>query len=77
LVRSRTVRTLAAVGVVLMLASSLGGCGRKGRLLPPPDPSAPPEDAKSTDATKSGIHKKPRNPPIIAPQQPFILDPLL
>ena len=77
MVRPRTVRTLAAFGVILMLASSLGGCGRKGRLLPPPDPSAPAEDTTSTDATKAGIHKKPKNPPIIAPQQPFILDPLL
>ena len=75
--RPRKVRTLAAFGVVLMLAASVGGCGRRGRLLPPPDPNAPPEDAKSSDVTKAGVHKKPVNPPILPPDQPFILDPLL
>jgi predicted small lipoprotein YifL len=60
------------LGVVLM-ALSVAGCGRRGRLEPPPDPSAPPEST----VTKSGVHKRPRNPPITPPNEPFILDPLL
>lgn len=75
--RPRTVRTLAAFGVALMLALSVAGCGRRGRLLPPPDPNAPPQDAQSSDANKAGVHRKPKNPPILAPNQPFILDPML
>lgn len=73
--RTRTVRTFAALGVALMLAASLGGCGRRGPLLPPPDPNAPPQ-AKS-DLGKGGVRKRPPNPPIVAPKTPFILDPLL
>ncbi len=75
MLRPRTVRTLAALGVAAMLASGLAGCGRRGRLLPPPDPNAPAEDAQP--ASKSNIHRKPPNPPIRPPDQPFILDPLL
>lgn len=73
--RPRMVRTLAAFGVAALLASSLAGCGRRGRLLPPPDPNAPAEDAQP--ASKSGIKRRAPNPPIRPPSDPFILDPLL
>lgn len=69
---SRHVRMGALLGVLLM-ALPLAGCGRRGRLEPPPDPTAPPQ----SDVTKSGIHKRPKNPPITAPHDSFILDPLL
>ncbi|MBE7219348.1 MAG: hypothetical protein INR64_12815 [Caulobacteraceae bacterium] len=61
-----------AIGLVVM-SLSVAGCGRRGRLEPPPDPNAPPR----SDVTKSGVHKRPRNPPITAPHDSFILDPLL
>ncbi len=73
MLRPRMVRTLAALGVAVMLSSTLSGCGRRGRLLPPPDPNAPAEQP----ATKSGIKRRPENPPIKAPEGPFILDPIL
>ncbi|HEX4767851.1 MAG TPA: hypothetical protein VH414_16425 [Lichenihabitans sp.] len=72
--RSRGVKILAAFGVALMLSSTLAGCGRRGALLPPPDPNAPPQDAS---VSKTGIHRRPKNPPIVPPNQPFVLDPLL
>ncbi len=74
MLRSHTVRTLAAFGVVLMLAGTVAGCGRRGRLEPPPDPSAPPPN---TASNKTGLHKRPKNPPILPPSDPFILDPIL
>ena len=55
-----------------MLAATVAGCGRRGRLEPPPDPNAPPQED-----SKSGIKRRPHNPPIRAPDTPFVLDPLL
>jgi predicted small lipoprotein YifL len=55
------------------MALSIAGCGRRGRLEPAPDPNAPPQ----SEVTKSGLHRRPRNPPITAPHAPFVLDPLL
>ena len=72
--RSRRVRTLAAFGILVMLASTVAGCGRRGRLEPPPNPDAPPP---VNTTTKSGVHKRPRKMPIVPPTQPFVLDPLL
>ncbi len=69
---SRRVRMGAALSVVLV-SLSVAGCGRRGRLEPPPDPSAPPRN----EVTKQGFHKRPRNPPITPPHDSFILDPLL
>ncbi len=71
---SRGVKVLAAFGIAVMLSSVLAGCGRRGALLPPPDPNAPAQDAS---ASKTGIHRRPKNPPIVPPNEPFILDPLL
>ncbi len=72
--RSRSVKILAAFGIAIMLSSAVAGCGRRGALLPPPDPNAPPQD---TSASKTGIHRRPKNPPIVPPNQSFILDPIL
>ena len=64
-----------AVAGALSLALALGGCGRRGRLEPPPDPNAPAAAAKTTNA--EGVPRRPKNPPIKPPNQPFILDPML
>ncbi len=70
--------------MVLMLASALGGCGRRGALLAPPDPKATAADSdaaaadgKANDVTKSGLHKRPKRTPTTVPTDPFILDPIL
>ena len=79
MVLSRRVKLGAALSV-MMLALSLGGCGRRGRLEPPPDPNAPKAADTSADAgslTKAGPHRRAKNPPIRPPNEPFILDPLL
>ncbi len=59
--------------LVLLIAAAVSGCGRRGRLEPPPDPNAPPAE----ETNKAGIHKRKPNPPIRAPDRPFVLDPLL
>ncbi len=68
-------KPLRVAVVLLVLTAALGGCGRRGRLEPPPDPNAPPAD--KADVSKAGFHKKPVRPPITPPIRPFILDPLL
>ena len=60
---------------MLLVAVAVSGCGRRGRLEPPPDPNAPPVDAAAT--TKAGVHKRAPNPPIRPPDRPFVLDPIL
>ena len=72
LARSRPSTALRSVVFVLVLAAVLAGCGRRGRLEPPPDPNAKPQEV-----SKTGLKKKPPNPPIRAPNTPFILDPLI
>lgn len=65
-----------AVILVLAVGASLGACGRRGRLEPPPTPESIAAAEKAKD-TKSGLHKRAPNTPIRAPQQPFVLDPIL
>lgn len=83
-------RSLALVlGAVLLV--SLGACGRKGPLEPPPgavnakpdpleqpdaDPNAARTIAPSISPVASG-NQKAKGKPITAPKEPFILDPLL
>ena len=57
--RTRTVRTFAALGVALMLAASLGGCGRRGRLV---------AAARSQRSTRGEIGSWQRGRPQAAPQ---------
>jgi len=73
--RSRDTKPFKAAVLVLLVAAVVSGCGRRGRLEPPPDPNAPPVDAAST--SRAGVHKRAPNPPIRAPDAPFVLDPLL
>lgn len=90
---SRRVGRGAALGIVVC-ALALGGCGRRGKLEAPPDPSNPfaldidaqttkkPQAAASaSDADqadpKKQYHRRPKNRPIVPPNEPFILDPLL
>ncbi|PSC04972.1 hypothetical protein SLNSH_11030 [Alsobacter soli] len=80
-----------ALGLSAVLLVSLGACGRKGPLEPPPgavaakpDPLAQPEDdpnaartiAPSISPVASGSQKA-KGKPIKAPKEPFILDPIL
>ena len=79
-------RRRAAIAV-LAAALALGGCGRRGKLEPPPDPNNPfalgaDPQAKAADGTAGGQTKdgrphRPKNPPIRPPNESFILDPLL
>ncbi len=67
-------RRVAALFLVAGLALGASGCGRKGPLEPPPNPSAT-ATPSSDDPTATATHHKP--PPIVAPTAPFVLDPLL
>ncbi len=76
---SRRIKLGAALGVTLM-ALSVAGCGRRGRLEPAPDPNAPPaasDTGQPGDVSKAGVHRRAKNPPIKPPNDSFILDPLL
>jgi predicted small lipoprotein YifL len=63
--------TLLGVG---LLAATLAGCGRRGALEPPPDPSA---KAAAAPDSLSPVARPPKRTLIKPPQDPFILDPLL
>lgn len=76
LARPQIVSTIRAAVLVVCLGAVLAGCGRRGRLEPPPTPESIAAAEKAKDS-KTGIHKRPPNPPIRAPNQPFVLDPLL
>lgn len=65
----RALALVLVVGIGLVAA----GCGRKGPLEPPPNPSATPTPDTNADGTPSR-HKF---QPITAPKTPFVLDPLL
>ena len=61
------------LGVMLVLAAlALAGCGRRGELEAPPDPSAvqTPQAKTELGAHKSGAKVTP-------PKKDFVLDPLL
>lgn len=60
-------RGTMAVGLMLVTAVSLSGCGRKADLDPPSMPAA--------QQNKLVPGEKPVQPP--APDKPFVLDPLL
>jgi predicted small lipoprotein YifL len=62
----------SALVLIAIFAFSVSGCGRAGRLEPPPDPNAV---AKPDDPAHPQVHHKP--PPIVPPKDPFFLDPIL
>jgi predicted small lipoprotein YifL len=75
---------------VLILATALSACGRRGPLEPPPRAAAPaasvladePEAAPAGEALPSlappvAAGDRVGRKPIVAPKRPFILDPLL
>jgi predicted small lipoprotein YifL len=68
-----------AAALTALVALSASGCGRYGPLEPPPDPNAPkPTPTSAQGPSGSGLGAaKPKIPPITAPNQSFILDPLL
>lgn len=69
----------------IVLALALGGCGRRGQLEPPPGSvEAQQEAAEERGETLSNVTiptvgkgASRKTPPIRAPKEPFILDPLL
>ena len=73
------------IGCALVLALALGGCGRRGPLEPPPGSlEAQQAAAEEKGETLSNVTIPPvgkgasrKTPPIRAPKEPFILDPLL
>ncbi len=77
LIRSRRSRAAAALVATALLASPLGGCGRRGGLEPPPDPAVPTAGASVDAAPPQAGLKRPKRLPIKPPSEPFILDPLL
>jgi predicted small lipoprotein YifL len=70
-----------AAALAALAALGLTACGRYGPLEPPPDasaaakPAAAAAPATSADALSPQLKQK--ISPITAPNQPFILDPLL
>jgi predicted small lipoprotein YifL len=73
--RSRGGRRAVSVALVAALALGVAGCGRRGALEPPPDPSVVQKPAPSSPTGEPEGRKK--VPPITAPKTPFFLDPLL
>jgi predicted small lipoprotein YifL len=69
------VSRLRASAFVVLAALALWGCGRRGALEPPPDPSALAKEAEPDDPTRPHPRHKPK--PIEKPKTPFVLDPLL
>ena len=72
--------TRCAVLALAIAALGLSGCGRRGNLEPPPGSGqAPAPAATSQSPVVPGLDgaKGSDAPVITAPNQPFILDPLL
>ena len=76
LARPSPIPAIRALVLVLAVGVALAGCGRRGRLEPPPTPESIAAAQKAKDS-KSGIAKRVPNPAIRAPNQPFVLDPIL
>jgi predicted small lipoprotein YifL len=68
---------LAALALLALTASGLGGCGRAGPLEPPPDAQAVAKQTNQAENNSSVPQPHPKPKPIEAPQQSFVLDPLL
>ena len=68
-------RRIVLIGLA---APALSGCGRKGPLEPPPDPSAKtPEAAPAANPFGAPRRVKKIRTPINVPKDPFVLDPIL
>jgi predicted small lipoprotein YifL len=66
-------RRKIALSLIAGLALMAAGCGRRGPLDPPPNPSATP--TPSSDTGEPATHRK--ETPITPPKTPFLLDPAL
>jgi predicted small lipoprotein YifL len=66
-------RRKVALSLIAGLALLAAGCGRRGPLEPPPNPSATP--TPSSDTGEPATHRKEQ--PITPPKTPFLLDPIL
>jgi len=81
-VKGDLVRNLRRLAVLVLVASAVTGCGRKGSLEPAPSASAKAGaqgEEQKADQPAGGISglraKKP--PPVTPPKTPSILDPIL
>ena len=63
-----------ALVIATVAALALSGCGRRGALEPPPDPTAV-KAAPADASVRPQVRSKPK--PIVTPQGDFFLDPLL
>jgi predicted small lipoprotein YifL len=70
--RNKAHSRAGALALAVLIAFAASGCGRRGPLEPPPDPSA---TSKPDDSSHAQVHRK--APAIAPPKDPFILDPLL
>ncbi len=68
-------RAAGPVLVAAVLIVTLAGCGRRGGLEPPPDPSVP--AASHPDGVAGSGLRRPKPVPVTPPHDAFILDPLL
>ena len=69
-------RRAGAIGLALLAASSLSGCGRRGPLEPPPDPTVVQKPATS-DNDLGGPIKAPKVAPVAPPTQSLPIDKIL
>jgi predicted small lipoprotein YifL len=78
--RSPSLQPARRIAIVAVIAVAAAGCGRIGPLEPPPDAeTAAKPSSSATEGSMEAISPqvKPKIPPITAPNQTFILDPLL
>ena len=73
--RSPSVRRAAALALIFGLTLLAAGCGRRGGLEPPNAGVATPAPTASSGLGDS--LGRPKNPPIVKPKTPFVLDPIL
>jgi hypothetical protein len=69
--------TRCAVLAIALAACGLSGCGRRGNLEPAPGSAPPAPSGQTTVAPGLDGAKAQKSPGISAPNEPFILDPLL
>ena len=67
-------RRIVLIGLA---ALALSGCGRKGPLEPPPDPSVKAPEPAAPNTFGAPRRAKKNRTPINVPKDPFILDPIL
>ena len=75
--RFPSARRAVALTLVFGLALLAAGCGRSGPLEPPGGIIAAPSPAPTASSGLGDPLGRPKNPPIVKPKTPFVLDPIL